>query len=148
MSTRTDIFAGTIYPSFNGTYGLVTARCRVDLAAIVAEFGAILTGDVFKLFTLPKGFKPVDAALTVITPETGSTTLTAKMGATTYGVTTARDLKAAAATTYESTPASPAMLAADTEVTVEIAFTGTAPVLAEFEVAVFGYWLTALPGEV
>lgn len=148
MATRTDIFAGTVYPSFNGTYGAVTARCRVDLAAIVAEFGAITNGDVFKLFTLPKGFKPMGGGLTVIKPETGSTTLTAALGSTDYGVTTARSLKAAAGTVVDQSPASPTMIASDTEVTVAIAFTGAAPVLAEFEVCIIGFWLTALPGEV
>lgn len=146
MSTRTDIFAGTVYPSFNGTYGAVTARCRVDLAAIIAEFGAITTGDVFKLFTLPKGFKPMAGGLTVIKADTGASTLTAQLGSTDYGVTTARDLKAAAGTVSDQSPASPTMIAADTEVTVTL--TGTTATDGEFEVCIIGFWLTALPGEV
>ena len=146
MATRTDIFAGTVYPSFNGTYGLVTARCRVDLAAIIAEFGAIATGDVFKLFTLPKGFKPVAAGITVVKADTGSGALVAALGATSYGTTATADLQAAAGTPYDRSPASPAMLAADTEVTVTL--TGTTATDAEFEVVICGYWLTVLPGEV
>ena len=146
MATRTDIFAGTVYPSFNGTYGAVTARCRIDLAAIIAEFGAIVTGDVFKLFTLPKGFKPISGGLTVIKADTGSGTLTAALGSTAYGVTTARDLKAAAGTVVDQSPASPTMIADDTEVTVVL--TGTTATDAEFEVVIIGHWLTALPGEV
>lgn len=146
MSIRTDIFAGTVYPSFNGTYGAVTARCRIDLAAIIAEFGAILTGDVLKLFTLPKGFKPISGGLTVIKPDTGSGTLTVRLGATDYGVATERNLKAAAGTVVDQSPASPTMIADDTEVTVVL--TGTTATDAEFEVVIIGHWLTALPGEV
>ena len=146
MATRTDIFAGTAYPSFNGTYGAVAVRCRVDLAAIIAEFGAIATGDVFKLFTLPKGFKPMGGALTVIKADTGSGSLTAALGSTDYGVTTARNLKAAAGTVVDQSPASPTMIAADTDVTVTL--TGTTATDGEFEITIIGFWLTALPGEV
>ena len=146
MATRTDIFAGTVYPSFNGTYGAVTARCRVDLAAIIAEFGAISTGDVLKLFTLPKGFKPISGGLTVIKADTGSGTLTARLGSTAYGVATERNLKAAAGTVVDQSPEAPTMIADDTEVTVVL--TGTTATDAEFEVVIIGHRLTAQPGEV
>ena len=146
MATRTDIFAGTAYPSFNGTYGSVVARCRVDLAAIIAEFGAIATGDKFKLFTLPKGFKPISGGLVVIKPDTGSGTLTARLDSTDYGVATERNLQAAAGTVVDQSPASPTMIGADTDVLVVL--TGTTATDAEFEVVIIGHWITALPGEV
>ena len=99
MATRTDILNGGIAPmAWNGTYGLVPVRKRVDIAAIIAESGAIATGDVFQLFTMPANFKPVQSTIVVIRPDTGSGSLTAALGAATYGLTTARDLKAAAAT--------------------------------------------------
>ena len=145
MATRTDILDGGIAPmTWNGSYGLVPVRKRVDLAAIIAEFGAITTGDVFNLFTMPANFKPVQSSLVVIKADTGSSTLTAALGASTYGLTTARSLKAVAGTVYDNVPAAETVLAAET--TASVTLTGTTATDGVFEVVIMGYWLGPLPG--
>ena len=147
MATRTDILNGGIAPmAWNGTYGLVPVRKRVDIAAIIAEFGAIATGDVFQLFTMPANFKPVQSTIVVIRPDTGSGSLTAALGAATYGLTTARDLKAAAGTVYDNVPAAETVLAAET--TASVTLTGTTATDGVFDVVVMGFWLGPLPGDV
>lgn len=145
MATRTDVFNGGIAPTWNGAYGLVATRKRVDLAQVIAEFGAIATGDVFQLFTMPKGFKPTASSFVVIKPDTGSGSLVVTPGATTYGLATTADLKAAIGTVSDKSPASPAVLAADTTVTVTL--TGTTATDGIFEFVVMGYWLGPLPGD-
>ena len=146
MSTRTDILNGGIAPTFNGTYGLVAVRKRIDLAEIIAEFGAIATGDVFQLFTMPAAFKPVQSAIVVIEPDTGSGSLTAALGASTYGLTTARNLKAVKGTVYDNVPAAETVLAAET--TASVTLTGPTATDGVFDVVIMGFWLGALPGDV
>lgn len=147
MATRNDILEGGISPmTWNGTYGLVPVRKRVDLAAIIAEGGAIATGDVFNLFTMPANFKPVQSSLVVIKPNTTAGALTVALGASTYGLTTARSIAStvAAGTTYDNVPAAETVLAAET--TAAVTITGTIAEDAVFEVVIMGFWMGPLPG--
>lgn len=148
MSTLSTLLSGVAGPGANGTFGLVAVRKKVYLADLAEAGVTLANGDVLNLLTLPAGFKPVAASIAVISPDTGTGTLTAAFGATSYGVQTARSLKADAGTVYDNTPTTPAMLSADTTVSVTIAITGTVNADAVFEVVIMGYWLGALPGDV